>query len=55
MRVGLGIGGTEGGWGKLGEDRYVKWDGFQAKKGLAGVSVGGSGGDIYYKWPSVKK
>ncbi|KAL8718064.1 MAG: hypothetical protein Q9225_004758 [Loekoesia sp. 1 TL-2023] len=44
-----------GGLGKLGENRYVKWDGFQAKKGLAWVSVGASGGDVYYKWPSVKE
>ncbi|KAI4205630.1 MAG: hypothetical protein LQ346_001414 [Caloplaca aetnensis] len=44
-----------GGLGKLGEHEYVKWNGFQAKKGLAWVSVGASGGDIYYKWPSAKE
>ncbi|KAI4171433.1 MAG: hypothetical protein LQ343_004289 [Gyalolechia ehrenbergii] len=51
----LGIWVQEGGLGKLGKNKYFKWDGFQAKKGLAWVSVGASGGDIYYKWPSVKE
>ncbi|KAL8940109.1 MAG: hypothetical protein Q9216_002990 [Gyalolechia sp. 2 TL-2023] len=50
----LGIWVQAGGLGKLGENRYFKWNGFQVKKGLAWVSVGASGGDIYYKWPSVK-
>lgn len=45
----------EGGLGKLGKDKYIKWDGFQAKKGLAWVSVGASGEDIYYKWPTAKE
>lgn len=45
----------EGGMGKLGKNKYMKWDGFQAKKGLAWVSVGASGGDIYYKEPSVEE
>ncbi|KAL9055416.1 MAG: hypothetical protein Q9206_003149 [Seirophora lacunosa] len=45
----------EGGLGKLGDEcKYMKWDGFQAKPGLAWVSVGASGGDIYYKVPSTK-
>ncbi|KAL9028830.1 MAG: hypothetical protein Q9196_002858 [Gyalolechia fulgens] len=51
----LGIWVQEGGLGKLGKNKYFKWNGFQAKKGLAWVSVGASGGDIYYKWPSVKE
>ncbi|KAL8714744.1 MAG: hypothetical protein Q9220_001257 [cf. Caloplaca sp. 1 TL-2023] len=45
----LGIWTREGGLGKLGKDKYFKWDGFQAKKGLAWVSVGACGGDAYYK------
>ncbi|KAL8988450.1 MAG: hypothetical protein Q9177_002483 [Variospora cf. flavescens] len=45
----------EGGLGKLGDDcKYMKWDGFQAKPGLAWASVGANGGDIYYKEPSRK-
>lgn len=44
-----------GGLGRLGENKYVKWDGFQAKKGLAWVSVGANGGDHYYKWPGAKE
>ncbi|KAL8946727.1 MAG: hypothetical protein Q9222_006919 [Ikaeria aurantiellina] len=45
----LGIWTREGGLGKLGKDKYFKWGGFQAKKGLAWVSVGACGGDEYYK------
>ncbi|KAL8827607.1 MAG: hypothetical protein Q9170_006945 [Blastenia crenularia] len=44
-----------GGLGKLGKDRYVRWDGFVPKKGLVWVSVGATGGDIYYKWPGGKQ
>ncbi|KAL9598906.1 MAG: hypothetical protein Q9219_004171 [cf. Caloplaca sp. 3 TL-2023] len=40
----------EGGLGVLGvEGRFLKWGGWQAKKGLAWVSVGARGGDVYYK------
>lgn len=56
LRDVLGIWVQEGGLGKLGKkNTYLKWNGFQEKKGLAWVSVGASGGDIYYKWPSVKE
>lgn len=45
----------EGGLGRLGEDKYMRWDGFAEKKGLAWVSVGASGGDVYYKLPDEKE
>ncbi|KAL8639095.1 MAG: hypothetical protein Q9228_003827 [Teloschistes exilis] len=41
----------EGGLGRLGVDKYLKWDGLGEKKGLAWASVGASGGDIHYKLP----
>ncbi|KAL8814446.1 MAG: hypothetical protein Q9223_006324 [Gallowayella weberi] len=41
----------EGGIGRLGKDKYMRWEGFAEKKGLAWVSVGASGGEIYYKLP----
>ncbi|KAL8862781.1 MAG: hypothetical protein Q9178_000723 [Gyalolechia marmorata] len=41
----------EGGIGRLGKDKHLKWEGLMEKKGLAWVSVGASGGDIYYKSP----
>ncbi|KAL8697134.1 MAG: hypothetical protein Q9224_002456 [Gallowayella concinna] len=45
----------EGGIGRLGKDKYMKWDGFAERKGLAWVSVGASGGEIYYKSPGEKE
>ncbi|KAL8774839.1 MAG: hypothetical protein Q9209_000778 [Squamulea sp. 1 TL-2023] len=45
----------EGGIGRLGKDKHMKWYGFSEKKSLAWVSVGASGGDIYYKLNEEKE
>ncbi|KAI4229443.1 MAG: hypothetical protein LQ349_006396 [Xanthoria aureola] len=39
----------EGGIGRLGKNKHMLWQGYSERKGLAWVSVGASGGDIYYK------
>ncbi|KAL8872189.1 MAG: hypothetical protein Q9174_002142 [Haloplaca sp. 1 TL-2023] len=53
IRQVLGVWVREGGMGKLGEEKFLKWEGYQdPEKGLAWVSVGASGGgDMYYKLP----
>ncbi|KAL8896154.1 MAG: hypothetical protein Q9192_003234 [Flavoplaca navasiana] len=39
----------EGGIGRLGENKHLQWEGYAESKGLAWVSVGATGGDIYYR------
>ncbi|KAL8749866.1 MAG: hypothetical protein Q9199_007426 [Rusavskia elegans] len=39
----------EGGIGRLGKNKHMLWEGYTERKALAWVSVGASGGDIYYK------
>ncbi|KAL8948381.1 MAG: hypothetical protein Q9183_007690 [Haloplaca sp. 2 TL-2023] len=52
LRQVLGVWVREGGLGKLGEEKFLKWEGYQEpEKGLAWVSVGATGGDMYYKLP----
>ncbi|KAI4245924.1 MAG: hypothetical protein LQ352_006482 [Teloschistes flavicans] len=51
VRKVLGVWVREGGLGRLGVDKYLKWEGVGEKKELAWASVGASGGDMYYKMP----
>jgi len=51
----LGLWVNEGGLGRMGRKKFVKWNGVEERGGkLVWVTVGAKGGDARYEMPVVK-